>query len=149
MSRAEAAGRTSAVRAPVPSARPAPATAAPIFAALGDATRLQIVARLSDGQARSITRLTDGLGLTRQGVTKHLRVLQDAGLVSSIRVGRESQFAFAPAPLAQARSYLETVSLQWDDALARLQHFVESGPRGRLAERPSRRLDQRDRKPKR
>src|SRR5690242_11921113 len=95
MSRAESAGRTRTAGATVPGLRQAPAGTAPIFAALGDATRLQIVTRLSDGQARSIARLTDGLGLTRQGVTKHLRVLQDAGLVSSIRVGRESQFAFA------------------------------------------------------
>ena len=119
----------------VPRAQQALDEAAPIFAALGDATRLQIVARLSDGQARSITRLTDGLGLTRQGVTKHLRVLQDAGLVSSIRVGREGELAFAPDPLAQARLYLETVSLQWDDALGRLQHFVESSPDGKHDER--------------
>ncbi len=130
MSRTDAGGRAGAARTLVPRGRQAPADAAPIFAALGDATRLRIVARLSDGQARSITRLTDGLGLTRQGVTKHLRVLQEAGLVSSIRIGRESQFAFAPAPLAQARSYLDTVSLQWDQALARLQHFVESRPDG-------------------
>jgi DNA-binding transcriptional ArsR family regulator len=93
------------------------------------------VARLSDGQARSIARLTDGLGLTRQAVTKHLHVLQNAGLVSSIRVGRESQFAFAPAPLAQARSYLETISLQWDDALGRLQHFVEAQAPARKSRR--------------
>lgn len=98
----------------------------PVFAALGDATRLQLVVRLSDGQARSITQLTAGLGQTRQGVTKHLRVLEEAGLVSSIRVGRESQYAFVPEPLARARSYLEAVSMQWDDALGRLQTLVEA-----------------------
>ena len=98
----------------------------PVFAALGDATRLRLVTRLSDGRARSITQLTEGLGQTRQGVTKHLRVLEDAGLVSSIRIGRESQFAFVPEPFAQARSYLDAVSTQWDDALGRLQDFVEA-----------------------
>ena len=100
---------------------------APVFAALGDATRLELVSRLSDGQSRSIAQLTDGLSLTRQGVTKHLRVLEQAGLVSSIRVGRESQFTFKPEPIGQARSYLETVSMQWDDALSRLRRFVEAG----------------------
>ena len=108
--------------------RPAGGDPAPIFAALGDATRLRLVTRLSDGEPRSITQLTGGLGLTRQGVTKHLRVLEEAGLVSSIRAGRESRFAFMPEPVAQARSYLDTVSLQWDDALGRLRHFVESEP---------------------
>lgn len=103
--------------------RPRPA---PVFAALGDATRLELVSRLSDGQSRSIAQLTDGLSLTRQGVTKHLRVLEQAGLVSSIRVGRESQFTFKPEPIGQARSYLETVSMQWDDALSRLRRFVEA-----------------------
>lgn len=99
---------------------------APVFAALGDATRLKLVARLSDGHARSIAQLTDGLDLSRQGVTKHLRVLERAGIVNSRQVGRESKFSFAPEPIRQVRSYLDTVSGQWDDALSRLQAFVES-----------------------
>ena len=110
-------------------ARAEPVDPAPVFAALGDATRLELVARLSDGQARSIAQLTSGLDLTRQGVTKHLRVLEEAGLVSSIRVGRENQFAFRPEPLDQVRSYLETVSIQWDDALGRLKAFLDEGRR--------------------
>lgn len=104
----------------------APERAAPVFAALGDATRLELVSRLNDGQARSIAQLTDGLDLTRQGVTKHLRVLERAGIVSSSTVGRESQFTFEPEQVKQAISYLDRVSAQWDDALARLKSFVES-----------------------
>jgi len=107
---------------------------APVFAALGDSNRLRLITRLSDGQPRSITQLTGGLGLTRQGVTKHLRVLEEAGLVSSIRAGRESQFALQPEPVAQARTYLETVSMQWDDALGRLQRFVETPGKAGKAE---------------
>lgn len=103
----------------------APAGSARIFAALGDPTRLTLVTRLSDGEARSIAQLTGGLSLTRQAVTKHLRVLEQAGIVSSNRVGRESRFAYLPEPVAQAQSYLDTVSAQWDDALARLKAFVE------------------------
>ncbi len=99
---------------------------APVFAALGDATRLKLVGRLVDGQPRSIAQLADGLDLTRQGVTKHLRVLQRAGIVRAKSVGRESQFTFVPEPVARARSYLDAVSAQWDDALARLKAFVES-----------------------
>ena len=98
---------------------------APIFAALGDATRLKLVGRLVDGRARSIAQLADGLDLTRQGVTKHLRVLQRAGIVKARSVGRECRFTFVPEPVHRARSYLETVSAQWDDALARLKAFVE------------------------
>jgi DNA-binding transcriptional ArsR family regulator len=98
---------------------------APVFAALGDATRLELVARLNDGQARSIAQLADGLSLTRQGITKHLRVLEQAGIVSSSRVGRESHFSYVPEPIEQVRSYLDTVSMQWDEALSRLKTFVE------------------------
>ena len=97
----------------------------PVFAALGDATRLELVSRLSDGQGHSIAQLTGGLSLTRQAITKHLRVLEQAGIVSSSRVGRESRFTYLPEPIEQARSYLNTVSEQWDDALSRLKAFVE------------------------
>jgi DNA-binding transcriptional ArsR family regulator len=104
-----------------------PATAAPAFAALGDPTRLNLLARLRDGRPRSIVELTDGLGLTRQGVSKHLRVLEDAGMVRSERIGRESRFVLEPDGLAQARAHLERASRQWDRALARLRAFVEDG----------------------
>ena len=97
----------------------------PVFAALGDATRLELISRLSDGPAQSIAQLTDGLGLTRQGITKHLRVLEHAGIVDSIRIGRESQFSYVPERIVQVQTYLETVSRQWDDALSRLKTFVE------------------------
>ncbi|MEQ8701404.1 MAG: winged helix-turn-helix domain-containing protein [Bauldia litoralis] len=103
----------------------APGGLAPVFAALGDRTRLSLLTRLSDGQARSIAALSAGTALTRQAVTKHLRVLEKAGLVCRDRVGRESRYAFRAAPLADARSYLDEVSAQWDDALGRLKAFVE------------------------
>ncbi len=98
---------------------------APVFAALGDATRLELVSRLSDGERHSITELTDGLGLTRQAVTKHLHVLRDAGLVNLKRSGRESRFAIQPKAIADARDYLARVSAQWDEAIARLRVLVE------------------------
>ena len=97
---------------------------APIFAALGDPTRLSLLSTLSDGRRRSIAALAADGRLTRQAVTKHLHVLEKAGLVSSIRKGRESRFAFEPDRVAAARSYLDAVSAQWDDALARLRAFV-------------------------
>jgi DNA-binding transcriptional ArsR family regulator len=98
---------------------------ASIFAALGDETRLAMLAKLANGEPQSISRLTEGIDLTRQAVTKHLRVLEDAGMVRSTRVGRESQFALRPKPLDDVRVYLDSVSRQWDDALARLKAFAE------------------------
>lgn len=95
------------------------------FAALGDATRLSLVTRLSDGEPRSISQLAGDTAITRQAVTKHLRVLERAGLVRSERVGRESRFALEARRLAELRDYLDTVSRQWDDALSRLKRFVE------------------------
>lgn len=96
-----------------------------IFAALADPTRLALVKTLSDGTSRSIVALSQNGSITRQAVTKHLTVLEQAGLVEREKVGRESRFRLHPAPLVDARTYLATVSAQWDDALQRLCHFVE------------------------
>jgi DNA-binding transcriptional ArsR family regulator len=98
---------------------------APVFAALGDETRLALVAKLCRGQPRSISQLTRGSRLTRQAITKHLRVLESAGVVHSIRSGRESLFAFDPQPIVGIRKYLDFVSEEWDQALFRLKSFVE------------------------
>src|SRR3954454_21102513 len=87
---------------------------AAIFAALGDETRLSLIGTLSSGQPQSISRLAQGSQLTRQGITKHLRVLEGAGMVHSIRTGRESLFEFRPKPLRDAQNYLARVSGQWD-----------------------------------
>lgn len=102
---------------------------APVFAALGDRTRLSLLAKLSRGESLSITRLSSDTDLTRQAVTKHLRVLEDVGLVACHRIGRENKYFMRPEPLVAARGYLEGVSELWDDALSRLQAFVEDEPR--------------------
>ena len=98
---------------------------APVFAALGDETRLALLAQLSAGQPRSISQLTRGSRLTRQAITKHLRVLESVGIVHGVRAGRESLFEFDPQPIAELKQYLDRVSEQWDQALARLKSFVE------------------------
>jgi DNA-binding transcriptional ArsR family regulator len=98
---------------------------ASVFAALGDETRLSLVGKLCCGPPQSISRLAQGSSLTRQAITKHLRVLEGAGIVLSIRSGRESLFTFRPEPLQDLQSYLERVSSQWDDAMGRLKSFVE------------------------
>ncbi|ANO52060.1 transcriptional regulator [Woeseia oceani] len=98
---------------------------APVFAALGDVTRLELVSQLCDGRSHSIAQLAHGRPLTRQAITKHLRVLENAGLVKSYREGRESRFEFVAEPLDELRAYMDRVSGQWDAALSRLQSFVE------------------------
>jgi DNA-binding transcriptional ArsR family regulator len=102
-----------------------PRANAAAFAALGNVTRLALVARLCGGRARSISELTEGSRLTRQAVTKHLRVLESAGIVRSVRKGRESIFEFEPETMAEVREYLESVAEQWERALGRLKAFVE------------------------
>ena len=98
---------------------------APVFTALGDETRLTLLSRLSGGARLSIARLADGSALTRQAITKHLRVLEDAGIVRAARQGRESRFELQPQRLAEARRALDDISRQWDEALARLKAVVE------------------------
>jgi DNA-binding transcriptional ArsR family regulator len=99
-------------------------TPAPVFAALGDENRLRLLARLAAGPL-SISRLTAGSGITRQGVTKHLRVLAGAGLVRSSRRGKESLWRLERQRLAEARRSLDLISHQWEEALGKLKLFVE------------------------
>ncbi len=109
----------------MPSAAAVLRARASVFAALGDETRLGLLAKLTNGEPLSIARLTEGTKLTRQAVTKHLRVLEDVGVVFSVKAGRESRFALDPRPIVNAQEYLEHVSRHWDTALARLKALVE------------------------
>lgn len=104
------------------------AEAVPVFAALGDATRLTLVGRLSVEGPLSITRLSEGTGVTRQAITRHLHALGDAGLVRDARRGRERVFELDLKRLEVARRYLDQISAQWDDAAQRLKAFVEEDP---------------------
>jgi DNA-binding transcriptional ArsR family regulator len=98
---------------------------APLFAALGDATRLRLVSRLCGDGPLSIKRLTATSDVTRQAITKHLRVMAAAGLVRGTRRGRESVWQLEPRCLDEARRYLERISEGWDAALGRLRKLVE------------------------
>jgi len=95
-----------------------------LFAALGDENRLRLLARMSGGPV-SIARLTEGSGMTRQGVTKHLRVLAGAGLIRGTRSGKESVWRLERKRLAEARRALDLISRQWDLSLGKLKLFVE------------------------
>ena len=102
-----------------------PGQSAPVFAALGDPTRLRLVARLCAGEPLSIARLTAGSQVTRQAITKHLVVLADAGLVRGTRRGREMLWQLEAKRLEETRRYLDSISKQWDEALGRLKLYVE------------------------
>jgi DNA-binding transcriptional ArsR family regulator len=104
-----------------------------VFAALGDENRLWLLARLGSGGPMSISRLTAGSGITRQGVTKHLRVLAGAGLVRGARRGKESLWQVDPRRLEEARRSLDLISRQWDQSLGKLKLFVEDEPGDRGA----------------
>src|SRR5580698_9615981 len=101
------------------------ASSAAVFAALGDETRLRLVSRLCDGGPMSIANLTRGTPITRQAITKHLRVMQGAGLVRNTKQGRESFWELDRRRIEEARRNLDLISKQWDDALGRLRRFVE------------------------
>jgi DNA-binding transcriptional ArsR family regulator len=101
-----------------------PKNSAPLFAALGNKTRLRLVSRLCHRGPMSITRLTAGSNLSRQAITKHLRLMEEAGLVRNTRHGRESVWQLDPQRLEDARRYLDLISKEWDDALGRLREFV-------------------------
>jgi DNA-binding transcriptional ArsR family regulator len=117
--------RRSAGSVPVRQRYAALRRSAPVFSALGDETRLRLVAVLCAGGAMSIAQLTTGMDITRQAVTRHLQVLADAGLVHDSRAGRERLWEFEPARITEAQRSLEAIGRQWDVALEKLKLAVE------------------------
>lgn len=115
------------------------ATSAPLFAALGDETRLRLVARLCAGGPQSIAGLTAGSEVTRQAITKHLLVLAGAGLVRGVRQGRASRWELEPGRLETARRYLDLISDQWTQRLEALERHLESMPEAAAPARKRRR----------
>jgi DNA-binding transcriptional ArsR family regulator len=101
--------------------------AAPLFAALGDATRLQLLMRLSASGPESIAQMSEKSAVTRQAITKHLLVLSQAGFVAGERRGREHIWRLRPQRFRDVQAQLDLISRQWDDALERLRAFVEDG----------------------
>ena len=124
-SRRAALGASRPLRGLRPQTPKAPGASAGVFAALGDPTRLGLVARLCAGGPLSIARLTEGTDVTRQAVTKHLHVLREAGLVRGLRQGRESVWELEKRKVEAARRYLEQISQRWDAALDRLKAAVK------------------------
>lgn len=110
----------------LPAVARASATLAVVFAALGDPTRLKLVTVLCAGGALSIAQLTTNTAISRQGVTKHLQVLADAGVVRDVKLGRERLWQLEPAQIEEAKRTLDVIGSAWEAALGRLKTFVES-----------------------
>jgi DNA-binding transcriptional ArsR family regulator len=110
---------------PSPSSLAGLLNSAPVFAALGDETRLRLISRLSNQGPTSITVLAAGFGMTRQAITKHLRTMENSGLVRSQRQGRRSMWQLNYPRLQEVRRYLDMIEEQWDTALGRLRRIVE------------------------
>jgi DNA-binding transcriptional ArsR family regulator len=114
---------------PVRTAAAKLAEAAPMFAALGDPTRLQIVQRLCGDGPLSIVRLAEGASVSRQAITKHLQVLEEAGLARGTRAGRERVWELRTKRLSEVQRYLDQISRDWDEALGQLRELVEEKQR--------------------
>lgn len=108
------------------SASAGPERVAAVFAALGDPVRLHLVTLLCAGGLLSIAQLTAGTAITRQGVTKHLHVLAEAGIVCDVKLGRERRWQLDPQRIEEARCALEAIGRQWERALGRIKDFVEA-----------------------
>ena len=102
-----------------------------IFSALADETRREVVRRLSEGGETTASRLAEELPVTRQAIAKHLAALEEAGLVASVKVGRENRYRFTPGPLTEAVSWIANVGGDWDGRLSRLRKHLEGRSRKR------------------
>jgi DNA-binding transcriptional ArsR family regulator len=102
-----------------------PDAAQNVFAALADPARRQIIEGLTEAGARTATQLAPALEMTRQGVTKHLNILADAGLVTVYQRGRDKYYVLTPEPLEEATLWISAIAARWDDRLEALRQFIE------------------------
>lgn len=98
----------------------------PVFAALADPMRRKLLVNLAENSPKTATRLATEYPITRQGILKHLRVLEEAGLVSVSQQGREKNYTFTPEPLSELDQWIKQLNATWDERLLRLKHFLES-----------------------
>jgi len=102
---------------------------AKLFHALGDPTRLEMVKRLSSGTAHTLTTVSEGLDISRQGARKHLQVLADANLIRLEPKGRDTLVHLESKELDQAKLFIAELEYKWDKRLANLRTFVEENPK--------------------
>jgi DNA-binding transcriptional ArsR family regulator len=102
----------------------------PIFAALADPTRRKLLANLAESSPKTATQLAEEYPITRQGILKHLRILEAAGLVAVNQQGREKRYSFTPEPLSELEQWIQDLSGKWDERLLRLKTFLENEQAG-------------------
>ena len=103
---------------------------APIFAALADPMRRNLLLNLAEHSPRTATQLKEDYTISRQGILKHLQILEEAGLVTVRQQGREKQYSLHPDPLREVDAWIKALSSKWDERLLRLKAFVESDKAG-------------------
>jgi len=103
-------------------------TDAPIFHALADPMRRNLLVNLAENSPKTATQLAEEYPITRQGILKHLNILEDAGLVAVHQIGREKRYALTPEPLNELEQWLKLLNAKWDERLLRLKNLVEDGP---------------------
>ena len=96
-----------------------------IFKALGDPVRLEIITRLSDGSTYTIGRLSEDLGVSRQGARKQIQTLVSADVIELHPAGRETRVTLNTTPLHEARLFISRLEQQWDQRLQALKELVE------------------------
>ena len=98
----------------------------PIFAALADPTRRDLLVNLAEHSPKTATQLAEEYPITRQGILKHLHILEVAGLVAVHQIGREKRYSLTPEPLSEVDQWVKDLSARWDERLLRLKHFLEN-----------------------
>jgi DNA-binding transcriptional ArsR family regulator len=101
-------------------------TDATIFTALADPMRRELVLHLAENSPRTATQLAADYPITRQGILKHLHILEDAGLVAVHQKGREKRYILTPEPLSELDQWIKDVGTKWDERLLRLKTFIEA-----------------------
>ena len=100
---------------------------APIFAALADPMRRSLLVNLAEHSPKTATQLAEEYRtITRQGILKHLNILEEAGLVAVNQKGREKRYSFTPEPLSEVDQWIKDISARWDERLLRLKNLIES-----------------------
>ena len=99
---------------------------AEMFRALGDPTRLDLLVHLAENSPKTATELAEAYPITRQGILKHLHILEDAGLVAVHQKGREKRYTLTPEPLSGIDEWIKEISIKWDERLQRLKTLLEN-----------------------
>jgi DNA-binding transcriptional ArsR family regulator len=96
-----------------------------LFAALADPMRRSLLVNLAEHSPKTATQLAQEYPITRQGILKHLTILEDAGLVAVHQAGREKRYTLTPEPLEELEQWIEDIGAKWDERLLRLKTWLE------------------------